>query len=167
VTSSRRESVPTRLARAIERARGRSPNPFAPPNRVWNDERQREIAANIALTLRGTDATLRKAFKEFGLDPKNPLDWRYLLLHLVNLHFNGPPRGSPPKWSADRWERFQGHVATARAGLEKSGKYPSQERIANFLKDRFAIHYRHLSANTIRRYLTHPPPAARGSRAKR
>ena len=96
VVASRREPVSRRLARAIEHSRT-SINPFQGPTTQITDERAREIGANIALTLHRTDTTLRKAFKEFGLDPKNPLNWRHLLLDLANLHFKGPPRGSPPE----------------------------------------------------------------------
>jgi hypothetical protein len=161
VVTSRRESVSKRLARATERSRTLI-NPFqGPTNPDYNDEREREIGANIALTLHRTDTTLRKAFKEFGLDPKNPLNWRYLLLNLADLHFKGPPRGSPPKWNVDRWEQFQSHVAIARARLEKTGgKAPSKLRIAEFIKDEFPG-YSYISATTIRRYLMLPPPAVR------
>ena len=168
VVASRQEFVARRLTRAIDRALGRSPNPFELPNQAWNDERQREIAANIALTLHPTDSVLRKAFKTFGLDHKNPLHWRILLKVLVDVHFNRPHRGTPPKWNPDRWLQFESHVAIARTCLAKNGdKPPSQERIAEFLKEQFREYYRHLSATTIRRYLTLPPPAVRKSRGRK
>jgi hypothetical protein len=156
VVTSKRESVPRRLSRAIEQSRTRI-NPFAPLNPDFNDERERAIAANIALTLHRDDTTLRKAFREFGLDPKNPLHWRALLLDLVYLHFEGPPRGSPPKWTVERWKQFKSHVAIARARIEKT---PSQMRIAEFIKKEFPG-YSDISTGTIRRYLTVPPPAIR------
>jgi hypothetical protein len=161
VVASRREPVSKRLARAIEHSRT-SINPFqGPTSPDYNDERQREIGANIALTLHRTDTTLRKAFKEFGLDPKNPLNWRYLLLDLANLHFKGPLKGSPPKWNVDRWKQFKRHVAIARARLKKTGgKAPSRLRIAEFIKEEFPG-YSDISTGTIRRYLTLPPPAVR------
>ena len=165
VMASRQESVSRRLKRAGERAR--DPHSLLKdlhrlPIRDWNDQRERAISANIALTLDRADSTLREAFKTFGLDPKNPLNWRYLLLYLVEILFKRLPRGSRPKWNADRWTEFQNHVAIAGACLASNGgKSPSQDRVAEFLKERFKQHYGHLSTSTIRRYLTLPPPAIR------
>jgi hypothetical protein len=168
VVTKRRGSVSKRVARAIERARRPSVNPFAPQNEDWNDKRYREIAANIALTLYPDQSALRKAFETFRLDPQNPLHWRSLLLYLVGIHFRGPRRGTPPKWNADRWIQFETHVAVARERLALNGeKSPSQTRIANFLKEEFKQFYGSLSADTIRRYFSLPPPAVRKSARKR
>jgi hypothetical protein len=169
--ASRQESVSRRLARAAERAR--DPHSLLRdlhrlPFRDWNDQQERAISANIALTLDRTDSTLRKAFKTFGLDPKNPLNWRYLLLYLADILFKRPPRGTPPKWTADRWMEFKKHEAIARTCLASNGrKSPSQERVAEFLKEQFKQHYGHLSPGTIRRYLTLPPPAVRKLRRRK
>jgi hypothetical protein len=59
IVGKRRETVSKRVARAIERARKPSINPFTPPKEDWNDVRYREIAANIALTLYPDQSTLR------------------------------------------------------------------------------------------------------------
>jgi hypothetical protein len=165
VMASRQESVPRRFARVAERAR--DPHSLLKdlhrlPIRDWNDQQERAISANIALTLDRTDSTLREAFEAFGLDPKNPLNWRYLLLYLVEILFKRLPRGTRPKWNADRWTEFLNHVAIARDCLASNGgKSPSQERVAEFLTKQFKQHYGHLSTSTIRRYLTLPPPAIR------
>jgi hypothetical protein len=171
VMASRQESVSRRLKRAGERAR--DPHSLLKdlhrlPIRDWNDQEDRAISANLALTLDRTDSTLREAFKTFGLDPKNPLNWRYLLLYLVEILFKRLPKGPPPKWNTDRWTEFQNHVAIARTCLASNGgKFPSQERVAEFLKERFKQQYGHLSPSTIRRYFTLPPPAVRKSRKRK
>jgi hypothetical protein len=171
VMASRQKSVSRRLARAGERAR--DPHSLLKdlhrlPIRDWNDQEERAISANLALTLDHTDSTLREAFKTFGLDPKNPLNWRYLLLYLVEILFKRLPKGTPPKWNADRWTEFQNHQAIARVRLASNGgKSPSQVRVAEFLKEQFKQHYGHLSASTIRRYFTLPPPAVRKLRKRK
>jgi hypothetical protein len=168
IVGKRRESVSKRLARKIERARKPLVNPFTRQKEDWNDERYREVAANIALTLHPDQSTLRKAFEAFELDPQNPFHWRRLLQFLADIHFGGPRSGAPAKWNEECWRQFETHVAFARERLAQSGeKSPSHERIANFLKERFKPLYNLISAGTIRRYMTVPPPAIRKSRGKR
>jgi hypothetical protein len=88
-----------------------------------------------------------------------------LLLAFMSVHFEGPRRGTPPQWNAERLKQFETHVAFAREQLALSGDAsPSQERMADFLKENLKQLYGHLSASTIRRYMSLPPPAARNLR---
>jgi hypothetical protein len=157
----RRESVPKRFARAIQRARKSAAFPFELPNDVCGNTRFRESFANSALTLDPDQSTLRKAFEKFGLDPQNPVHWRRLLQCLVDIHFGGPRSGAPAKWTEERWGQFETHVAFARERLARDGeKSPSHERIANFIQEHFKPLYNHIIVRTISRYMSRPPPAA-------
>jgi hypothetical protein len=85
-----------------------------------------------------------------------------LLEYLVDVLFERPDKGTPPKWNADRWMQFEGHVAVARERLaNNNGKPPKKKQIADFLKKEFKPFYDHISPGTIRRYLSVPPPAVR------
>jgi hypothetical protein len=169
--ASKKDSASKRLRRAIERAR--SPNPLRallrrPPDADWTDQRLREVAANIALTLCDTpgDSSLRKAFEQFGLDPRNPFDWRSLLHSFANAHFDEPARvlGAPPKWNKDSWQLFQERVAIAREDFPKHGHpKPSGQLIAEWLHYKY---YDQISPATIRQYLKSPPPAIRKLKTK-
>jgi hypothetical protein len=63
-----------------------------------NEPLQRAIHAHRALTLFQSDHALKKAFKAFSLDPRNPYDWRTLLTYFAEAHF-GATRGAPKKWT--------------------------------------------------------------------
>jgi hypothetical protein len=71
----------------------------------WNDlNRLRELArqgkdtdAN-AFQIGGAPQSLKVAFKTFGLDRKNPWNWRQLLIYLAHTHFHKGSRGRPPSF---------------------------------------------------------------------
>ena len=50
------------------------------------------------------DALLKHTFREFGLDPNNPFDWRRLLTWVAFFLFAAPKRsGRPSEWDAKRY----------------------------------------------------------------
>jgi len=163
-----KDSASKRLRREIERAR--NPNPLRaalrrPPDVDWTNRRLREVAANKALTLGDTpgDSSLRKAFEQFGLDPRDPFDWRSLLDSFADAHFAGV-RGAPPKWDEDSWQLFQDRVAIAREDFAKIGyPKPSGQLIAEWLHYKY---YDQITPATIRQYLKSPPPAIRTLKTK-
>jgi hypothetical protein len=57
------------------------------------------------------DKAVRKAFKDFGLDPKNPYDWRILLSLYVSAHAR---RGRPPEWNSENLCKLLRQVSKAR-----------------------------------------------------
>jgi len=83
----------------------------------WSDKQVRDTCAGLALTLAEgpKDEALRVAFKETGLDPSNPFDWRRLLDTFADIHFSThappAPRGARRKWDFDLFDR---HVEWAR-----------------------------------------------------
>ena len=148
--------------------------PFPPtPKLDLSDKRTREIVANVALTLteKRNDASLRKAFEKFGLDPQDPLNWRCLLQDLAEVHFDQParrPRGAPPKWNENLRMLFHQHVATARISAQKHGhSRPTGERLAAYLQWKWPNYYGHIDAASIRRYIASGPPGAVKSPRKR
>jgi hypothetical protein len=78
-------------------------NPFRrPPD--WSNEAD-WVDVRDALNLDSTsvwsekwNAPVRKAFKDFGLDPNNPYDWRHLLTLYVHSHRS---RGRPVEWDGE------------------------------------------------------------------
>ena len=69
----------------------------------WDDVAQRSLAAHYALSLDDLDKPLKKAFKAFGLDPRNPFHWRKLLAYFSDAHFASQRRRGPQElWSDDR-----------------------------------------------------------------
>jgi hypothetical protein len=120
----KRETPKARLRQEFERARGPHLRDLLPKT-DYSDKRAREIGANIALTLtsHAVDAPLRTAFKEFGLDPLDPWNWRILLDHLVKVTLPAgsqhAPRGARPKWDEDRRSLWDSHVAWARKQVKK------------------------------------------------
>jgi hypothetical protein len=159
---SNKDSASKRLRREIKRVR----NPLRialrrPPDVDWTDRRLREAAANKALTLGDTpsDNSLRKAFEQFGLDPRDPFDWRSLLDSFADAHF-ARVSGAPPKWDKDSWQLFEDRVALAREGLAKK---PSGQLIAEWLHYKY---YAQITPATIRQYLKSPPPAIRKLKTK-
>jgi hypothetical protein len=70
-------------------------------------------AARTAHTLGNAapDAALRKAFAEFRLDPRNPLDWRTLATYLAIMLFSERTRGGrPAEWNYRRYCELLGAV---------------------------------------------------------
>jgi hypothetical protein len=138
----------------------------------WSNRRFREVAANMALNLseKESDASLRKAFKEFGLNPINPLDWRSLLNHLAQIQFpTAPrsPRGARPKWDEHRRLLFKTDVARARKRLNDAAKQtglqkPSDDDIAAFVREIFPARYGSVSVASLRKYIASGPPKGRG-----
>jgi hypothetical protein len=61
----------------------------------WDDVAQRSLAAHYALSLDDLDKPLKKAFKAFGLDPRNPFHWRKLLAYFSDAHFASQRRRGP------------------------------------------------------------------------
>jgi hypothetical protein len=171
IMASKKDSASKRLRREIVRAR--NPNPLRaalrrPPEVDWTDRRLRQAAANIALTLGDIpgDSSLRKAFEQFGLDPRDPFDWRSLLDSLVDVHFDEPARvlGAPPKWNRDSWQLFQDRIADARESFAKIGyPKPSGVLIAEWLHYKY---YGQITPATIRQYLKSPPPAIKKLKTK-
>jgi len=79
-------------------------NPFRMP-RDWSNEPDWGAYAQDALNLdpdtsgnEKWNAPVRKAFKDFGLDPRNPYDWRHLLTLYVHSHRS---RGRPAEWDSE------------------------------------------------------------------
>jgi hypothetical protein len=72
----------------------------------WDDPYLRGQMASNALTLnlnRAIGPVVASAFKKAGLDPKNPLHWRYLLDMFCVVHFRPRPRaGRPQEWATER-----------------------------------------------------------------
>jgi tetratricopeptide (TPR) repeat protein len=70
----------------------------------WDDVAQRSLAAHHALSLDDLDKPLKKAFKAFGLDPRNPFHWRKLLAYFCDVHFDPRQRRRGPQklWSDGR-----------------------------------------------------------------
>jgi hypothetical protein len=58
------------------------------------------------LTFDRSDPLLKKAFEDFGLDPKNPFDWRKLIIYFAAAHYASKGRGAPRKWTEDRMCQF-------------------------------------------------------------
>jgi hypothetical protein len=90
----KRKTLKERGREAFDRAQTRVEVSNLLPKADYTDERRREIAAAIALTLsdRSADAALRAAFQKFGLDPINPHDWRTLLDVFADIFFEGRPK---------------------------------------------------------------------------
>jgi hypothetical protein len=188
---ARKDSASKRLAKSIERHKGPQlrdlirPASESAPEPDWNNTRLREIVANVATRLRTAredaapwlrkaiereETVLMKAFKAYSLDPRDPFDWRTLLVELACVFFDEverPRRGARPKWDQSRWMLFQTHVAMARKRLRKipGVQNPSHDLIADFLRERhpFSAYYKSITADTLRKYLSTPPPAARKS----
>jgi hypothetical protein len=66
----------------------------------FKDPELRMVFANVALTLNSSsiDDPVRRAFKETGLEPQNPLHWRILLQFFCYAHFGLQRKaGRPPR----------------------------------------------------------------------
>jgi hypothetical protein len=67
-------------------------------NKNWDDRAIRAECADAALTLYQKDESLIRAFTEFGLDPRNPYDWKRLAEYMADALF-GAKRGRPKEWT--------------------------------------------------------------------
>jgi hypothetical protein len=167
--SKKRKTLKERTREALGRAkRGRLRDLLTKTS--YADEigsRVREIVASKALALTDDpkDAALRRAFKEFRLDPIDPFDWRELLNIFADLHFEEPPpreRGARPKWDEHRRLLFQTHLAGARRNARRRG-YPalSHDDLADYLRYVWPEFYRTISQVSLRKYIVAGPPAGR------
>jgi hypothetical protein len=156
-----RISVRKRLARAIEGAS--KPTPLL---RLTFGDHSAKVALDPPVS-----APLEKAFKSFGLDPKDPFHWRCLLDELATVLF-GPARrrGGQLKWDEHRRRLFAVDVATARTTLTKvaaRGRLPAPtgEDLVAYLHRKWPERYGRTDPETLRRYLPSGPP--RTNRSKR
>jgi hypothetical protein len=124
----------------------------------------------LTLSDKASDASLRKAFKEFGLNPINPFDWRNLLNHLAEIQFpiTAPrgPRGARPKWDEHRRLLFKTDVAQARKRLNDAAKRtglpkPTDDDIAAFVREIFPARYGSVTVASLRKYIASGPPKGR------
>jgi hypothetical protein len=172
--SRKRQTSKERLRLQIERARSPHVRTLLQNYREpdWNNQRFREITANMALTLsdKTGDRSLRKAFKEFGLDPINPLDWRSLLDHLAQIQFPTPaprgPRGARPKWDEHSRLLFVTDVARTRKRLNDAAKQtglpkPTDDDVAAFIREIFPGRYASRDVASLRKYIVSGPPKGR------
>jgi hypothetical protein len=143
----------------------------------YSDVWARRIAADLALTLsdRPIDASLRKAFKEFRLDPKDPLDWLDLLRTLAEILFEvraanssdkqpANSSGRPPKWDEQQRRRFEADVRWARERVKKILRERGEpgsithNDIALYLKLALPQLYSDVDQETLRKYIASGPP---------
>jgi hypothetical protein len=62
----------------------------------WPDYSNVQFRAREVLTLDGPDAPyIKKAFEEFGLDPRNPRHWHELLGYFARAHYKKGTLGAP------------------------------------------------------------------------
>lgn len=162
MVSKKRKTLKERTREALGRAqRPRVRDLLAKTN--YADEvgaRVREIVANKALALTDDpkDAALRRAFKEFRLDPIEPFDWRELLQIFASIHFEAhprPPRGPRRKWNP---ELFYRHVEWARARtkayLKRRGESPpTHADVALYLNVAWPDLYESFHEETLRTYV--------------
>jgi hypothetical protein len=73
-------------------------------NANWDDAETRKVAASQALSIDDQDIAIKKAFETFGLDLKNPFDWRRLMAYFADVHFGESQKGpgAPKVWSDRR-----------------------------------------------------------------
>jgi hypothetical protein len=121
------ESVSTlplreRLAKLI----GPPPEPigFGPD---WEEDAIRAAAALRVESSSGTnlEAPIEIAFQKFGLDPRNPDDWRTLVVYFAFVHFalkTTPARGRKREWGYERLCQLLDDIA------EKRRKHPRDHR---------------------------------------
>jgi hypothetical protein len=136
-------------------------NPFRMP-RDWSNEAEWGTCAKDALNLDSDspgsekwNAPVRKAFKDFGLDPNNPYDWRHLLTLYVHSHRG---RGRPAEWDSESLcalLRAISKVREKRPNANRSDIYrtltkksPYAGRTENYLK-----HGHRLALNLERNYI--------------
>ena len=82
----------------------------------WNDPVKRAVAAHYVLRIAQPDASLKKAFEVFDLDPRNPFEWRKLIAYLAEVLFGSKARGAPKKWDGKRMLQFTADFMRIRRG---------------------------------------------------
>jgi hypothetical protein len=164
----KRKSLKERAREAFDRARpGDDLRTLLEIPRDWTDERVRAICADEALTLRSGDAVLRAAFKKTGLDPRNPLHWRRLLVSFAEVHFpKSAPRGARPQWNEPRRMLFEIDVARARKRLKNAAKRqglppPTDGDVAAFLLHIYHDRWGSISETSLRKYIVSGPPSGK------
>src|SRR5262249_40419816 len=177
LVAQKRTTPQQRLRKAIAHHRGLRIRDLLGPKPDYSDVWGRRIAADLALTLsdRPIDASLRKAFKEFRLDPKDPLDGSDLLRTLAEILFEVPAAnssdkppanssGRPPKWDEQRRRRFEADVRWARERVtkllyERGELGPiTHNDIALYLKLALPQLYSDVDQETLRKYIASGPP---------
>jgi hypothetical protein len=175
--AKKRKTPQQRLRKAITHHRGLRIRDLLGPKPDYSDVWHRRIAADLALSLsnRPIDASLRKAFEEFRLDPKDPFDWLDLLRTLAEILFevpaanssNKPPAnssGAPRKWDEPRRRLFENAVAWARERVKKILRERGEPEsithndIARYLKLRLPQLFSDVSLETLRKYIASGPP---------
>jgi hypothetical protein len=83
----------------------------------FNDEAAWTRAARTALDLDSCfnekwNRPVRKAFNDFGLDPRDPYHWRLLITLYVGAHAG---RGRPPEWNSESLCNLLRKISEARA----------------------------------------------------
>jgi hypothetical protein len=111
--------------------------------------------ARHALTLddkNETDALLKRAFREFDLDPDNPFDWRRLLAWAAFFLFAAKKQsGRPTEWDAKRYCELLEAVDRRKQGNPQLSDKKACEIIA---KDRASpLYFRKVKANGLRNAL--------------
>lgn len=158
--ANKRKTPQQWLQKAIEHHRGLRIRDLLGRKPDYSDVWGRRIAADLALTLsdRPIDASLRRAFKEFRLDPKNPFDWLDLLRTVAEIHFPiEAPRARGPKRKWD-FELFDRHIEWARAKTkkilsERGELRPTHDDVASYLQFVLPEHYGRFTPATLRRYI--------------
>ena len=157
----KRKTAKERLRQEIKRVRSPTQylllNLLARTDPDWSDKRVRGAYANVALTLDGEPAhsSLRKAFKAFELNSRDPWNWRYLIDHLARVLFPASPRGAPTKWDEPRRRLLNLHVDGARARLKRKHGHPSptDSLIVEYLQREWPEFYGKIAAKSLRRYI--------------
>lgn len=105
----------------------------------WDDAETHAAAAHGALTIDDQDTAIRKAFETFGLDPKNPFDWRRLFAYFADAHFGAAHkgRGAPEFWTDRRLCQLLAdfHQVKSRRTRVPGSKNVSDEDICGFLQN--------------------------------
>jgi len=129
----------------------------------WSDPLRRAIDAHRALTFFQADRALKKAFEAFGLDPRNPFDWRKLIGYYSAAHYGSKGPGAPRKWTDDRMCQFLSDVMRVselhpKADITKTCKFMKSEKS-------LSGRYRHIPVETLRKQLRSAIKWARSFRA--
>jgi hypothetical protein len=161
---SKKTTDTTRQRLAKLAAESRNPGPdYFKGLRADAQEPEREIdysnelhwaaLASAALTLDEKWPDYRyldKAFKEFGLDPINPMNWRKLISYFAEVHFKSKSAGAPRKWTpARRWllmtrvDAIKKHDPTMKVGL-----------MAKVIIHHWPDDYGSIQSRTLEKYLT-------------
>lgn len=128
--SKKRDSVAVRLRKLIEEEKQRKKASFlaelfCPPVLDPILQRARNLAA--AVQLKPNEVELKKAFKQFDLDPEVPDHWHKLITYLARSHFEIKPAGAPKQWTFERRRQLLRDLRTA---AKKSGRSDLKELCA-------------------------------------